>query len=83
MVFNFLLDPAHSSSYYTFIVSFGHPIDLPLDENRLIKSVANDGDLRAHPVQLSESVQDPGNTADDQMHRLRWDLDPNWAQSKM
>lgn len=82
MISNFLLDPAQSSSYHTFTVSFGHPIDLPLDENSLINSVVNDGDLRVCPVQLSESVKDPGNSEDHQLHQYRWDIDPDWAHSE-
>jgi hypothetical protein len=79
---NFLLDPAHPSSYHTFAVSFGHPIDLPLDENSVINSAANESDLPVLPVQLFESIKDPGFSKEDEELQIRWDIEPDWANTE-
>lgn len=81
---NFLLEPAHPFSYHIFSMSFGRPIDLPLDEHNLVTSVMNYSDLPAKTFPLTDSYVSHNNNDDevDSPAQLRWDIDPDCANSE-
>lgn len=85
-VSSFLLNPADPFAYHSFSLSFGHPIDLPLDENSLISSVENYKDLPACPFSLAAASKVPPDprprSPHDRSSHMRWDIEPDWAQSE-